>query len=110
MLTILARILALIYIVFLSILALDIFDIGFPWPQALIAFAIHLIPAFLTIACLIVAWKRPTIGGWLFLALAVGFTLWFRTYRNPGDFAVVSLPLLVIGGLFVVEGMISKKT
>lgn len=110
MLTFLPRILALAYIVYISILALDIFNIGFlSWPERLIAFVIHLIPSFLTIACLIVAWKRAAIGGALFLVLAIGFTLWFHTYRHLGNFAVVSLPLLIIGGLFILDGSLKAE-
>ncbi len=108
MLTILPRIFAIIYIAFLSILALDIFDIGFfSWQEKLIAFIMHLIPSFLTIACLIIAWKRLAAGGILFLALAVGFTIWFRTYRSLGTFAVASLPPIIIGGLFIVSGRLN---
>ena len=106
MLIILTRILALAYIAFLAIMALDIFNvIGLSPMEKGIAFIIHLVPAFLAAVCLAVAWKQKLIGGALFLALAVGFTLFFHTYRDIGGFMVVSLPLVVIGGLFVWEGM-----
>ncbi len=99
------RAISLAYIVFLSILALDIFSIPFySGPEKLLAFAIHLIPAFLALFCLIVAWRREVWGGILFLILAVGFTLFFRTYSEASAFLTVSLTPIIIGGLFIWEG------
>ena len=76
MLTLITRLLAFAYIVFLSAMAIDVFNIPFlSGSEKLLAFIIHLTPAFLTAVCLAVAWKRKVIGGLLFLALAAVVTL-----------------------------------
>ena len=109
MLTILPRILAILYIAFISLFALDVFEEGYGFWGTMLALLMHLIPSFILVACLVVAWKRPRIGGALFLALAIIFTLFFKTYRSLVNFSIVSLPLLIIGGLFVLSRKKSGK-
>ena len=104
MLTLSARILAILYIAFISLFALDAFNGGFSWPGTVIALFIHLIPTFILISCLAVAWKRGVIGGSLFLAVGIFFTLWFRTYQRLDVFLLISFPLLLIGALFIISG------
>lgn len=109
MLTILPRILAILYIAFISLFALDVFEGGYGFWGTIIALFMHLIPSFLLIAGLVVAWKRPTAGGAIFLVLGIIFTLWFRTYQRIDVFLLISLPLLVIGLLFIISGMGKKR-
>ena len=110
MLIILTRTITIAYIIFLALLASDVFNIiGLSPMEKGIAFVIHLIPAFLTLGCLITAWIRPRVGGILFLVLAVGFTIFFHTYRDLNIFAVVSLPLVIVGGLFIRAAWLAKK-
>lgn len=100
----LPRILTGFYIVFLGLFSLDVFSPGHGFWGTILALLIHLIPSFLLIACLVVAWKRETIGGVLFLIMGVVFTLFFHTYRRPDIFLIISLPLILIGALFVISG------
>jgi len=110
MLTLLSRILAILYIAFISIFALDVFEEGYGFWGTMVALFMHLIPSFLLIAGLVVAWKRPTAGGVIFLVLGIVFTLWFRTYQRIDVFLLVSLPLFVIGLLFIISGMGKRGT
>ncbi|OGC30764.1 hypothetical protein A2346_05065 [candidate division WOR-1 bacterium RIFOXYB12_FULL_52_16] len=96
--------LSILYIAFISLFALDVFSGGFSWPGTVIALFIHLIPTFILIVCLTVAWKRGVVGGSLFLAVGILFTLWFRTYQRLDVFLLISFPLLLIGTLFIISG------
>jgi hypothetical protein len=109
MLTILPRILAILYIAFISLFALDVFEGGYGVWGTMIALFMHLIPSFLLIACLILAWKRPKVSGVLFLMLGIVFTIFFRTYQHLDTFLLISLPLFVIGVRFIWGGMMKKK-
>lgn len=104
MLTLLPRILAILYIAFISLFALDVFGEGYGLLETILALFMHLIPSFILIVGLIFAWRRPVGGGAIFVALGIIFTLWFRTYRRLDVFLIISLPLLVIGGLFIIGG------
>ncbi|MFA6548671.1 MAG: hypothetical protein WCT39_01895 [Candidatus Margulisiibacteriota bacterium] len=105
MLTLLPKILTILYIAFVSLFALDVFSGGFSWLGTIIALLIHLIPAFILIACLALVWRKPLIGGTLFVGLGIIFTLFFRTYQRLDVFLLISFPLLVIGALFILSGM-----
>ncbi len=70
------RVLAIFFIAFLSMFALDVFDehLGF-WPTV-VALAMHLLPSILLIAALIVAWRHELIGSMLFAAAGVLYVIW----------------------------------
>ena len=84
------RILALLYIAFISMFALDSFSEP-NWPIALF---MHLIPSLILAGVTAIAWKREFVGGILFLALAVAFTLFFQSF-------VLAAPIFVIGVLLL---------
>lgn len=103
MLTWLPRILAILYIDFISLFALDVFSGGYGIWGTILALFMHLIPSFVLIACLILAWGKPTIGGAIFLALGIIFIFSFKTYHRLDVFLVIGLPLLIIGILFILS-------
>ena len=49
----------------------------------------------------LIAWYDQKTGGWLFIALAAASVFFFNTYRELAPFLVVTLPLAVIGILFL---------
>ena len=90
----LGKILAVGYIMFISLFALDEWG---NW-QALF---MHLIPSFVLIAVLILAWKKQLIGGLLFLVASASTIFYFHTYKQANIFALISLPPIIIGLLFI---------
>ena len=96
------RILTIIYILFISLFALDVFS-EYSFPEALIALFMHLIPTFLLIGLLVIAWKKEFIGGIIFLVLAVVFTIFFNTYRELITLLLISGPVFLIGTLFLIN-------
>ena len=102
------RALATLYILFISMFALDVFGEYEKIGQILVALFMHLIPTFILIACLIVAWKKPLIGGIIFIALGLGFTLFFKTYKEFFSFLLITFPLLAIGTLFIIDQKMRK--
>ena len=102
------RILAILYIAFLAFFAFDVFVPGNPWWYILGAFMIHLLPNYILLVALVVAWKYELYGGVIFLLLGVGMTFFFQTYRQPVVFLLVSLPIYLIGILFLYHFFIHK--
>lgn len=88
----LPRILSILFIVFISLFALDVFG----QPQWFLALVMHLIPSFILIAVTVLAWKNEMIGGLLFLL--VGILMLFFTHFES---LIISLPVIVIGALFL---------
>jgi hypothetical protein len=96
----LPRVLAILFIAFVSIFALDVFG----EPQWFLALLMHLIPSFVLVAITAFAWKREQLGGLAFLAAGV-FFLFFTHFEA----LVIAIPALVIGALFLASGKYSPK-
>ncbi len=97
----LPRVLAIIYAVFISIFALD--------GESFLGVLIHLIPSFVLVGIIILAWKKELYGGIVFVIFSIIFTIFFNTYREIISFLLISLPLLIIGGLFILNYFLRKK-
>lgn len=61
------RILSIIFILFLALFSLDVFDTGLGFWGTVAAFLIHNIPSFVLTAILIISWKREIVGGITFI-------------------------------------------
>lgn len=87
------RILAILYIIFISLFALDV-------PILSMGFLIHLLPTLILSGCLIVAWFKPKIGGILFALAGIGTIIVFNTYRELITLFTISIIPIIIGILF----------
>ena len=105
----LPRILAIIFILFISLFSLDSFSTSDPFWKELIGFLIHLVPIYLLIGLLILSWKYKRIGGILYVVLAIIFTIFFDTYEHIFSFLFISLPVLIIGLLFIYSYYCKRK-
>jgi len=70
------RVLAMAYIAFLSMFALDVFGEQHSFWRILVALLIHLIPAFVLLAGLILAWRWEWVGAALYAAAGVLYVAW----------------------------------
>ena len=95
------RVLCLVFAGFISLFALDVFDgqHGF-WPT-LGAFVVHLVPTWLVLGALALAWRWEWLGGVLFTGLGILYLVsaWGRFHWSA--YAVISGPLFVLGALFL---------
>ena len=94
-------ILAIAYTIFISLFALDVFTEMDNPLEMIVALFMHLIPTYFLIAAIFLAWKKPRIGGLVFLLLAIVFTIFFHTFDHGIAFLIISMPLFVIGTLFL---------
>lgn len=95
----LPRVLAILFIGFISLFALDVFT----EPQWFLALIMHLIPSFVLIIATAIAWKHEFVGGWLFLG-AGGILLYLSGFESW----IVSSPAFLIGGLFLLSKLYRK--
>lgn len=95
------RVLSILFAIFISIFALDVFDGGYGFPGVLVALFMHMIPTFLVIAIIIIAWKKPIWGGALFIGLAIAYTVMVGSRGHLSMSFILSGPLLLIGLLFL---------
>ena len=93
------RILGIAYAAFISIFALDVFNEAQGFLPTLAALAIHLIPTFIMVAVVIVAWRWEWIGAGIFTALAVTYA-WNVLPQHMVWALGIAAPLLLIAALF----------
>jgi hypothetical protein len=98
----LPRILTIIFILFISMFALDVFS-EYTFPLVLGALFMHLIPSLILVGLLIVAWKWEKLGGILFILLAIGFFIFFKGYEDIISALITTLPALIVGILFLIN-------
>ena len=99
------RVLSIAFIAFVSLFSLDVFDehVGF-WQTAL-ALAMHLIPVFVLIAALVLAWRWEWIGAALYAAAGLVYLAWVASMVRPVPVTVRLLWVLTIAGpCFVIAG------
>ncbi|MDZ7672520.1 MAG: hypothetical protein U5K53_06780 [Halanaerobiales bacterium] len=96
------RILSIIFILFLSLFALDVFGTDLSFFKQLGGFFVNLLLPIILILVLIVFWKNPTYCGLSYIIIAVSFTFFFKTYTNVISFILISFLPAFIGFLFLI--------
>jgi len=101
------RILCILFAVFLSLFALDVFNGRYGFWRTLLALLIHLIPVYALILVLVVAWRWEWVGAAFFPALGFLYIWWaWRRWHWPYNFwncVTIAGPLFVLGALFLVN-------
>ncbi len=92
------RVLCILFALFLSVFALDVFSEGYGFGETILALLIHLIPTFLIVIILAIAWRREIVGVILFFALALIYLV-----MSKGESLIISVPLILVGGLFLLN-------
>jgi len=113
------RILCILAILFISLFALDSFSSERTFWQNIGAFIMHLIPSFVLLAALLVAWKWGNVGGIILLIIGVIFGIFvFNINYNQRHFtlqqsiinvSIICFPFVLSGILFIISHIRKKK-
>ncbi|WP_289053974.1 DUF7670 domain-containing protein [Carboxylicivirga marina] len=119
------RIICILAIMFISVFALDSFNPDLTIWQQIGDFLIHLIPSFVLIILLIVAWKWEFIGGVIFSLIGLGFSpfIFIHNYNMISTMHeidqsiwlslrtvfIINVPFVIVGILFIVSHYKKKK-
>jgi prolipoprotein diacylglyceryltransferase len=109
----LPRIICILAILFISMFALDAFSPGLTLWKQIGDFLIHLIPSYIMIALLVIAWKWEYVGGIIFTVIGFVFCLSvFLLNYNRNHFSaaqsfintlIVAIPFVLVGILFMMS-------
>ena len=97
------RILSLVFVCFLALFSLDVFDMGLGFWGTAAALLIHNLPSLILLLVVIVAWKHEIVG-------AVGFILGGFLYigllmRNPFEWYYMVWALQISGTAFLIGAL-----
>jgi hypothetical protein len=112
------RILCILAILFISMFAMDSFDPKLTIWQQIGGFLIHLIPTYVLIFLLFIAWRWELAGGIIFMAMGFGFSPFIYTmnyhmnhsvFMSLGIILMINFPFILTGGLFILSHFMKKK-
>jgi hypothetical protein len=76
--------------------ALDVFSEGYGFGETILALLMHLVPTFIIVISLVIAWRWEWFGAILFIAVAL-----FYLVSSGGESWIISGPLFLVGFLFL---------
>lgn len=102
------RVLAILFVVFLSLFSFDGFTEFNGW-QTILAVIIHLAVPVVVLLATVVAWKKDLVGTIIFFALAVYYVYMVGFNRPWSWYAAISGPALVTSALFLANWLYRAK-
>ncbi len=102
------RILGILFSLFMSLFALDVFVEGYTLSQVITSFFIHLLPVYVLIISLLIAWKWEVIGGLIFISMGAFFIIKFNNQIFL-NYLIISGSLFLIGLLFILSKFFQRK-
>jgi len=114
----LPRILCILAILFISIFALDAFQPDLTIWQQIQAFLMHLIPSFVLLLFLVIAWRWELVGGIIFLLIGLvmspviyqhNYNMNGSVWMSIGIIAMITFPFILVGILFILGHRMNKN-
>lgn len=96
-------VLGILFALFLSIFALDVFGVGYSLWETVVALFMHLIPVFILLIGVAFAWRWEWVGA----AIFYGFCIWYIITMGSGNSFFIYLmivgPPYLTASLFLVN-------
>lgn len=103
------RVLTILFAIFISLFALDVFSEGKGFWETALALLMHLIPTAIIIGVLVLSWRREWIGAILYVALAILYVVWAWGRFPLGTYLFIAGPLVLTGALFMVNWLLRAQ-
>ncbi|MFA6254787.1 MAG: hypothetical protein WC675_01985 [Patescibacteria group bacterium] len=95
------RILAILFILFLAMFSLDIFDGNYGFWGTIVGLFMHNIPALILLAVLIISWKYEIVGGIVFILAGLAYIIMLMM-NQTFEWYMLSWALTISGPAFLV--------
>jgi hypothetical protein len=105
----LPRILGILFAAFIASFSADVFQENLGIGETILHLLIHLIPSFILILALIIAWRKEIVGVFLYIGLAIFYLLISNGKFNLITYLVIMLPLVIIALLFYLNWHFRKS-
>jgi hypothetical protein len=114
----LPRIICILAILYVSLFAADAFSPELTLWQQIGAFIMHLIPSFVLVAFLIVAWNWEYIGGIIFIIIGIALSpfVFMHNFQMNNSIWIslsiiltITIPFVIVGVLFIVSHFLKKR-
>lgn len=102
------RIMSIGFILFISLFALDIFSMNLGFFGIIIGLFMHLIPSFVLIAILIVAWKHEWVGSIAFTLAGLAY-IGLLLMNDKFEWYMLSWSIIIAGPAFLIGFLFWKN-
>ncbi|HMB24622.1 MAG: hypothetical protein ACM33V_06535 [Chloroflexota bacterium] len=101
------RVAGILFVLFISLFALDIFDMQLGFWGTVVGLFMHLIPSILLTIATVIAWKREWFGAVLFIGWAIFYVASAHGFEWFVYLLIAGLPALI--GLLFLAGWIWRR-
>ncbi|MDD5681360.1 MAG: hypothetical protein PHI59_09005 [Candidatus Omnitrophica bacterium] len=95
------RILGIMFVLFLMMFSLDVFQSGLTLWQIVVGLFMHNIPALLLLIVLVISWKHEIVGGIVFILAGLFYVL-MLTIDSKFEWYMLSWAITIAGPAFLV--------
>ena len=103
------RILGILFALFLSLFALDVFGEGHGFWKTILALLIHLVPTGIVLVALVIAWRWSWAGGLLFIGFGTVYLVMTSGRFHWSAYAMIAGPLFLVGTLFLLNWLFKAQ-
>lgn len=99
------RILAILFILFIAMFSLDVFDGNYGFWETIVAIFMHNIPTLILILVLAIAWKNEIVGAVAFILAGLLYIVLIAAkifYGSPFQWYYLSWSVIVAGPAFLI--------
>ncbi len=102
------RILSILFVLFLALFSLDVFDMKLGFWGTIVGLFLHNIPALVLLVVLLVSWKYEIVGGVVFILAGLAYIFLLLVSSNFQWFMLswsltISGPAFLVGILFLLN-------
>jgi hypothetical protein len=101
------RALAMAFTVFISLFALDAFEGHEGFREKAVALFMHLLPTFICVAAIALAWRREWLGTLVFGLLFVVYSA--QSWAHPGWILAVGGPMVLLAVLYALAWRVRRS-
>ena len=98
------RALSILFIAFLSLFSLDVFESGGSAGEIILELFMHNIPSLILAAVVVIAWRRELVGAVVFLLAGLLYIV-FAAERAPGTLMTITWSLIITGPAILVAAL-----
>ncbi len=102
------RALGILFAAFIGLFALDIFNEGYGFWEALAGFLIHLLPTYLILIAVALGWRWEWLGALLFAALGIAYVVMAWGQFPWTTYLILTGPAFLVAALFLVSWSLSS--
>ena len=98
------RILSIIFLLFLALFSLDVFEGNYGFWGTIAGLFVHNIPAMILLIVLIISWKHEIVGGIVFILAGLAYIV-LLLMRNPFEWYTLVWAIQISGIAFLIGGL-----